>query len=104
MTVWLVCAAAALLSVERITYVLIWRDPDAFRRWSLRRAVALLSGPVDLLVLLFVAFKVIQIAVFVGWHLMLGDGTWLPHSRDPRIFATGAVMIVVGQGLNLSVF
>lgn len=101
---WLVCAAAVLLSVERISYVLIWRDPDAFRRWSLHRTVATLGGPVDLLVLLFIGFKVIQIGVFVSWHLMLGDGSWLPHSRDPRVFAAGALLIVLGQGLNVSVF
>jgi methylene-fatty-acyl-phospholipid synthase len=42
--------------------------------------------------------------VFVGWHLSLGDGTLWPHSPDARVVATGAVLIALGQGLNLSVF
>jgi methylene-fatty-acyl-phospholipid synthase len=104
MSAWLACAAAALLSVERITYVLIWREPAAFKRWSMRGAWGAAGGPVDLLVALFAAFKVIQIAVFVGWHLALGDGTLLPYSRDPAVVATGALLIGAGQALNLSVF
>ena len=104
MTAWPLCAAAALLSVERIAYVLIWRDPDAFKRWSRSRTVAAIGDPIELLVVLFVAFKVIQVAVFVGWHLSFGDGTLWPYSRDPRVVAAGAVMIGLGQGLNVSVF
>ena len=104
MSVWLAFAAAALLSVERITYVLIWREPVAFKRWSMRGAWAAAGGPVELLVVLFAAFKVIQIAVFVAWHLALGDGTLLPYSRDPGVLAAGVLLIGVGQALNLSVF
>jgi hypothetical protein len=66
MSVWLACTAASLLSVERVAYALIWRDPARFRRWSGRVGV---GGPIEVLVVLFVAFKVIQIAVFIGWHL-----------------------------------
>ena len=40
--------------------------------------VTSLGGPVEMLVILFVAFKVVQIAVFVGWHLGAGDGTFWP--------------------------
>jgi methylene-fatty-acyl-phospholipid synthase len=104
MSVWLVSSAAALLSIERITYVLIWRDPATFRRWSSRPAVVALGGPVELLVLLFAAFKVLQIAVFAGWHLALGDGTLWPYSSDPKVVATGALLIALGQGLNVCVF
>jgi methylene-fatty-acyl-phospholipid synthase len=104
MRAWLVCAAAALLSLERIAYVLVWRNPATFRGWSTRRAVATLGGPIELLVLLFVGFKVIQIAVFVGWHLAFGDGTLWPYSRDPKVVAAGALLIGLGQGLNVSVF
>jgi methylene-fatty-acyl-phospholipid synthase len=95
--------AAALLSVERIAYVLIWRNPSAFRRWSLRRVPGI-RGPVELLVILFAAFKMIQIAVFVGWHLTFGDGTLWPQSRDPKVIAAGALLIALGQALNVSVF
>jgi len=64
MKVWLVWTAAALLSVERIAYILIWRDPATFTSWSTRRAFAIVGGgPVDLLVVLFASFKV---SVFYG--------------------------------------
>jgi len=105
MRVWLVWTAAALLSVERIAYILIWRDPATFTSWSTRRAFAIAGGgPVDLLVVLFASFKVIQIAVFIAWHLAFGDGTLLPYSRDPAVVAAGAFFVGLGQGLNLSVF
>ncbi len=104
MTAWLLCAAAVLLSVERIAYVLIWRDPSTFKRWSKHPSVASLGGPVELLTWLFVAFKVLQIAVFAGWHLVLGDGTIWPYSRDPAVVAIGLAFIAAGQALNVSVF
>ena len=104
MTAWLLCAAAVLLSVERIAYVLIWRDPSTFKRWSMHPSLASRGGPVELLMWLFVAFKVLQVAVFGGWHLMLGDGTIWPHSRDLSVIATGVVLIAAGQAWNLSVF
>src|SRR5262245_45867243 len=98
MSVWLLCAAAALLlSMERIAYILIWRDPSSFKRWSMRQTLAAAHGPVQMLVFLFVGFKVIQIVVFVGWHLVFGDGTLWPYSRDPRVVAAGAVLIGLGQ-------
>jgi phosphatidyl-N-methylethanolamine N-methyltransferase len=104
MSVWLTCVAAALLSVERIAYVLIWRDPAGFMRWSRRHGRVGVEGPIEMLVLLFAAFKVIQIAVFIGWHLTFGDGTLLPHSRDLGVVAAGVMVIGLGQGLNVSVF
>jgi methylene-fatty-acyl-phospholipid synthase len=104
MKAWLLCAVAVLLSVERIAYVVIWRDPAAFKRWSTRPAMAWLGSPVDLLLLLFIGFKLLQLTVFVGWHVALGDGTLWPSSREPAVVAVGAILIVAGQALNLSVF
>ena len=99
-----VCLAAALLSVERIAYVLIWRNPAGFRRWSMRRVVSAFGGPVELLVILFGALKLIQIAVSLAWHLVFSDGTLWPQSRDPTVVAAGALLIGLGQALNASVF
>ena len=88
-----VCLAAALLSVERIAYVLIWRNPAGFRQWSTRGIVTTFGGPVELLVMLFGAFKLVQIAVFLAWHLVFGDGTLWPQSRDPKVIVAGALLI-----------
>lgn len=104
MTAAFVCLAAALLSVERIAYVLIWRNPDGFKRWSRRWTTSGVDGPVGLLAILFAAFKVIQIVVFVAWHLTFGDGTLWPQTRDAKVIAAGALLIGMGQALNVSVF
>jgi hypothetical protein len=82
MSAWLLCVVAVLLSVERVAYVLISRNPARFKRWSMRPSLASLGGPVEMLMWLFVAFKVLQIAVFVGWHLVAGDG---PSGPSPVI-------------------
>jgi methylene-fatty-acyl-phospholipid synthase len=100
----LVFWVCVLLSVERITYVLIYRKPNTFRSWSTVPALAACGGPLELLVHLFVGFKIVQIGAFLTWHLVLGDGTLWPHSSDPRITATGALLICAGQALNLCVF
>jgi methylene-fatty-acyl-phospholipid synthase len=92
---------AALLSLERLTYAAVWRAPNAFRRWSERRARQ--RSPIDTLALLFVGFKVLQAAVFLGWCLVLG-GNLTPHSNDVRVLLAGALLILAGQLLNLSVF
>ena len=73
----------SLLSLERLAYVLIWRDPARLQEMvdaprlsphpRPNRPARSCCSP---------EFKVIQIAVFVGWHLALGDGTYCgpPHA------------------------
>jgi hypothetical protein len=79
MKVWLVWTAAALLSVERIAYILIWRDPATFTSWSTRRAFAIVGGgPVDLLVVLFASFKVIQTPSSSPGTLRLATAPYCP--------------------------
>ena len=51
---------------------------------------------------LFVAFKVLQCLVFVGWWFAHGD--WLrPTATEPGPVLFGALMVVAGQILNVSV-
>lgn len=94
--------AAALLSIERICYVWVWRYPDSFRRLCARPAISRLGEPVTVLQRMFYCFKGIQMAVFLYWFLYyrsplpLDAGTW---SR-----AMGMALIVTGQVLNWSVF
>lgn len=95
--------AAALLSLERLTYAAVWRAPNAFRRWSHRHAPQF-SGPVDTLLWLFVAFKVLQVAVFVAWCVIHGGGRFWPFSSDLRVHLTGVALLLIGQALNMSVF
>ena len=66
------CAGCALLSVERIAYVLIWRNPAGVPHGGQCVASSLRSEARSrLLVILFGAFKLIQIAVFLAWHLRI---------------------------------
>jgi phosphatidyl-N-methylethanolamine N-methyltransferase len=93
---------AALLSLERLTYAAVWRAPNAFQRWSERHAHH--QSPIDTLAVLFVGFKVLQAAVFLGWCLVHGNGDLSPYSSDARVLLGGILLIAAGQLLNLSVF
>jgi methylene-fatty-acyl-phospholipid synthase len=100
-TLWVFLCAAALLSVERICYLWIWRAPDDFRVFSTRVRI---GDPVDALRWLFYCFKVLQGAVFGGWCFVFGDGSILPLAGSVSSVATGAALIAGGQILNIGVF
>jgi methylene-fatty-acyl-phospholipid synthase len=97
-------AAAALLSLERIAYVWIWRAPDAFRAACEDFAQAGIGEPVDALRFLFYAFKALQGAVFLAWCYAHARGTLWPPDGEPWSIALGTALVLVGQLLNLSVF
>lgn len=96
MSVWIFVAAAALLSIERICYVWIWRAPHLFRRAY--------PDPIEGLRNLFYAFKLLQGAVFLAWGYVFGEGVIWPSAAGPLPLAIGAGAIVVGQMLNFGVF
>lgn len=96
MTVWIFLAAAAVLSLERIAYVWIWRAPHSFR--------AVCANPVDALRNLFYVFKALQGAVFLGWWYVVGDDKLWPPAAGPLPLAIAGASIVFGQMLNLGVF
>jgi phosphatidyl-N-methylethanolamine N-methyltransferase len=96
--------AAALLSLERICYILIARAPDGFRAWCAHPLVARLGTPVDVVRALFLSFKALQGAVFFAWCYVHSQGTLLPLAAPPWALATGAVLIASGQFLSTSVF
>ena len=63
--------AAIALSIERITYAAIWRQPNAFRALCEQSGFARSGGPVEALRRLFCGFKSIQAIVFgvwIAWH------------------------------------
>ncbi len=96
-------AAAALLSLERIAYVWVWRQPDGFRTACHRLAPRSPDGPVTVLRRLFYTFKGVQVAVFAGWCYVYGGGTLWPSAEGPWL-ALGLSLICGGQLLNWSVF
>jgi hypothetical protein len=125
---WLVLGAAVLLTLERACYVWVWRDPDAFRELCAKVAVALEealehgrgllidgvpggvfvpdrpSRPVDALRYLFYGFKVLQLAVFIGWCYVYGNGSIWPPDGGAWPLVIGGVLAALGQVLNISVF
>ena len=101
---WLLGTAAALLSIERVAYIVIWRDPRGFRRWAARPPIAQLGSPIDVLAWLFAFFKLLQVAVFVGWLFASGHGNLRPQSTDMRVLVAGGLLVSAGQYLNLLVF
>src|SRR5215831_14212348 len=97
----MLAAAAALLSLERLFYILISHRPDAIRA----RTFALISKePIALVRALFMTFKVIQVSVFAAWCFAFGDARWWTPTAAPRELAIAFVLLTVGQSLNLSVF
>jgi len=96
--------AAVLLSLERLFYIQVSRRPE-----SLSPVAAALGSRglavdrVEVLRWAFVAFKVLQAAVFLGWCAWFGEGaSWaLPA---PPVIVAAASLIGIGQFLNLSVF
>ena len=105
MDLWFFVIAAALLSIERISYAYIWRFPEAFRAFCKRSSIIIPWGePIDALRKLFYSFKVIQLSVFFGWCYYFGEGTLTPFNGGAASIFIGSVLIVVGQILNFGVF
>lgn len=94
-------AAALLLSIERLTYIFAWHRPTAFARLCARMRLG--PDPVGSLESLFYGFKVIQITVFASWIIAFSDGAPWPSS-EPAALILGAVLMLIGQVLNLSTF
>jgi len=103
-SLWGVAGMAAALSIERACYVWIARAPLAFRRWCGRSLVTKFGEPQAVLRKLFYAFKVLQLALFVGWCYVYGNGSLVPAARDGLGLWLGGILIAIGQILNWSVF
>jgi methylene-fatty-acyl-phospholipid synthase len=97
-------AAALLLAIERIAYVVITRHPAAFLAWCSLPIVRRLGRPLDVVRALFVTFKIIQAAVFAVWIDRHGGGDLRPLDAGWPPLAAGAILIVAGQLLNVGVF
>ncbi len=96
--------AAALLSLERICYVWVWRFPESFRTLCRGALAGILGQPVDALRRIFYGFKILQLLVFVGWCYRYGDGTLLPASESLVPLVAGMALVAIGQVFNLGVF
>jgi len=95
--------AAALLSIERLTYWRAWNAPADFERFAVRHPRLFGGDPVIGLRRLFYGFKTIQIAVLIGWCMLFG-ATWLPLPTAPwPMLVTGVALLAFGQALNLGV-
>jgi phosphatidyl-N-methylethanolamine N-methyltransferase len=101
---WILLIAAALLSLERLCYLWIWRRPEDFRAFCKAPALARLGQPVAVLQYLFCGFKALQCGVFIAWCYIHGNGSLVPLSGGTLSVALGVVLIVLGQALNASVF
>jgi phosphatidyl-N-methylethanolamine N-methyltransferase len=96
--------AAALLSLERISYIGIARAPRAFSRWCAGPWVARFGDPVAVVQKLFVAFKTLQLLVFVGWCYAHEGASWRSSDQDALVLAVAVVAGGIGQFLVLTVF
>lgn len=96
--------AAALLSLERIFYAVIWHQPRLVHRLHRHPLLQHLAAPTEVVRLFFLLFKGVQFAVFAGWWLYFtnpGDQIIAPPAS---MVLLAGLCIVFGQMLNLSVF
>ena len=96
--------AAALLSLERICYVLVWHYPESFRALCGHLGNAASGGPVAVLQKLFYCFKGIQLAVFCWWCYFYANGSFSLLNGGLLSVVSGGALIVAGQILNFGVF
>jgi phosphatidyl-N-methylethanolamine N-methyltransferase len=101
---WPLLLAALLLAPERLCYAWIARRPRSFRRACATSAVIRIGPPVSVVAVLFVAFKVLQSAVFLFWLYVHPEGLLRLHRPGPAALALAGALIVAGQVLNLGVF
>lgn len=101
MSLPLLLAAAALLALERASYVWIARRPRSFLA-----AASTIAGtaedPTRVVERLFFGFKLLQAAVFAAWWLVHGE--LAPPDAPPWALGAGAFAITAGQTLNVAVF
>jgi methylene-fatty-acyl-phospholipid synthase len=95
--------AATLLSLERISYVWVWRAPRLFQEVCAGPAVPI-KEPTEALRALFYGFKALQAGVFVWWCYVHGGGVLWPPVAPAWAVVSGAASIAVGQALNVGVF
>jgi len=104
MIVWAFIIAAVVLSLERLTYYLVSHYPERWRTICEHPALAPLGAPVHVLQRLFYLFKVLQVAVFLGWcALFSSDPVPLP-TADATSGTVGGLLLLAGLVLNLTVF
>jgi len=103
MNLWILAAAALLLSIERIAYIAVWRWPRRFEQVVRSLPGGLAADPVDALGRLFVFFKFLQAAVFAGWCWHFAGGFPWPTAA-PAVLVLATLLVGIGQILNFSVF
>jgi methylene-fatty-acyl-phospholipid synthase len=103
-TAWVFLAAALLLSLERICYVVVLRAPAVFLALSSSPLLVRIGEPVVVLRVLFYVFKALQFGVFIGWCAIFGHGTLWPPDAAPPWTLLAIALITAGQALNVSVF
>ena len=104
MVLWALLIAAVLLSIERLTYLWIWHFPAHFQTFCNRPPVAVFGEPVEVLQKLFYFFKLLQLAVFLGWCIIFSEGGLPLPTGGPVSIMAGGLLIISGQFLNFSVF
>ncbi len=97
MTAFLVSAIA--LSLERMFYVWVWRQPQQFQNFC---RLAGRGSPVDVLGFCFALYKILQACVFLAWCWPLSEH--FQARVDALSFVTGVLLLLAGQVLNLAVF
>ena len=104
MIYWAFIIAAILLSFERLTYYYISHYPERWAALCERSVLRLLGRPVQVLHRLFYLFKVVQMAVFLGWCALFSNNQLPLPTADALAGTIGGLLLLTGLVLNLTVF
>jgi methylene-fatty-acyl-phospholipid synthase len=96
--------AAAALSIERVAYIWISRQPTAFTRLIALAPWLGRMEATDAIATMFCAFKLLQGSVFLGWCLVHARAGAPCMTGGPETLAAGAALVGIGQLLNARVF
>jgi methylene-fatty-acyl-phospholipid synthase len=99
-----ILGAAALLSLERLFYVWLCREPRTFAGLCVIPGTGGRIDPVLGVQLVFGVCKAVQFGVFLWWCLRFGDGRLWPLEASPAALALGGGLVAAGQWLNVAVF
>ena len=101
---YLLPLAAAALAIERLAYIGVSRYPSAFERLVAQHRALARVGPIDAITTAFLGFKLLQGAVFVAWCVAYSETGSPHHVVDTDAVVAGAILVGIGQLLNLRVF
>lgn len=95
-------AIAALLSLERLFYGMVWKRPNLIKKMA--SSLSYSSREPEMILGMVKFFKLIQAIAFAWWYLEAFGPSLVIPEMDPATFTASSLLLMAGQVLNLSVW